>query len=72
MAAAFVELRYLEGEQAHDLAYALHNLPLEIYGWGSWNVAGTRSRLQYYQTKHQSNLGFDYVAAFDAIFRGAA
>ena len=38
---AFVELLYLTGEQAHDLAYAFHNLPMEIYGWGTWNVAST-------------------------------
>jgi hypothetical protein len=66
---AFVELRTLEGEQAHDLAYAFHNLPLEIYGWGSWSNETMRARLQHYQTKHQSNLGFNYVSAFDAIIK---
>jgi hypothetical protein len=65
---AFVELRYLEGEQAHDLAYAFHNIPKTIYGWGTWSVEGARASLQHYQTKHKENLGFDYVAAFDAIF----
>lgn len=68
IATAFVELRYLDGEQAKDLAYAFHNLPKEIFGWGSWSIGGTRARLQYYQTKHQANLGFNYVAAFNAIF----
>ena len=66
---AFIELRYLEGEQAHDLAYAFHNLPMEIYGWGNWNVESMRARLQHYQTKHQSNLGFNYVAAFNEIYK---
>lgn len=56
------------GEQAHDLAYAFHNLPMEIYGWGTWSVAGTRDRLQYYQKKHSQNLGVDYVALFDKIY----
>lgn len=65
---AFVDLRYLTGEQAHDLAYAFHNLPMEIYGWGNWSVAGTRARLLYYQEKHRQNLGVDYVALFDTIF----
>lgn len=65
---AFVELRHLTGEQAHDLAYAFHNLPKEIYGWGSWSVAGTRARFQYYQRKHSQNLGVDYVALFDKIY----
>ena len=61
---AFIELRYLDGEQAHDLAYAFHN----IYGWGNWSIESMRGRLRYDQSKHQSNLGFNYVAAFDEIF----
>jgi hypothetical protein len=65
---AFVELRYLSGTQANDLAYAFHNLPLEIYGWGTWSVAGTRARIQYYQKKHHENLGTNYVALFDEIY----
>ncbi len=65
---AFVELRYLTGEQAHDLAYAFHNLPKTMYGWGQWSEEGVRAALLYYQEKHRDNLGFDYVAAFDAIF----
>lgn len=65
---AFIELRYLEGEQAHDLAYAFHNLPKEIYGWGIWSVEGMRARLKHYQAQHHANLGFNYVVAFDKIF----
>lgn len=65
---AFVELRHLPLEQAHDLAYAFHNLPMEIYGWGHWSVSGTRARLQYYQMKHSQNRGVDYVAMFDKIY----
>lgn len=68
MASAFIDLRYLDGEQAHDLAYAFHNIPKEIYGWGTWSVDVMRGRLAYYQTKHKGNLGFNYVDAFDAIF----
>lgn len=64
---AFNELRYLTGEQAHDLAYAFHNLPMEIYGWGTWSVADTRKRLVYYQKKHAKDPGVDYVALFDKI-----
>ncbi|WP_127559263.1 hypothetical protein [Saccharospirillum alexandrii] len=64
---AFVELRYLDGEQAHDLAYAFHNLPVEIYGWGSWNPKDTRGRLKYYQSKHAKNLGTNYVKLFNKI-----
>ena len=69
---AFIELRHIEGEQAHDLAYALHNLPVEIFGWGTWSVSDTRGRLQHYQTKHSSNISVDYVALFDRIFPNAA
>ena len=68
---AFVELRYLTGEQANDLAYAFHNLPMEIYGWGTWSVAHMRRRLVHYQTKHAQNPGVDYVALFDGIFSSA-
>ena len=64
----FVDLRTLDGEQARDLAYAFHNLPLEMYGWGSWSIETMRGRLEHYQTKHQNNVGFNYVAAFNAIF----
>ena len=65
---AFVELRHLEGEQAQDLANAFHNLPLEMYGWGNWSAESMRARLQHYQARHKSVLGFDYVAEFDEIF----
>ena len=66
---AFVELRYLPEEQAHDLAYAFHNLPKTMYGWGHWNIEAERGRLMRYQSKHKTNLGFDYLVAFDAIFK---
>lgn len=65
---AFIELRYLSGEQARDLAYAFHNLPVEIFGWGNWTPSGTRARLAYYQKKHSSNLGTNYLDLFDKIF----
>lgn len=65
---AFVELRYFSGEQARDLAYAFHNLPLEIFGWGTWSVAGTRARFLHYQRKHSQNLGVNYVLRFNSIF----
>ena len=65
---AFVELRYLPEEQAHDLAYAFHNLPKTMYGRGHWNIEGERGRFMRYQTKYKTNLDFDYVVAFDAIF----
>ena len=65
---AFVELRFLPEGQARDLAYAFHNIPKEMYGWGTWTADGARARLAHYQMKHRANLGFDYVGAFDAIF----
>jgi len=69
---AFVELRYLDGDQAHDLAYAFHNLPLEIYGWGNWDITAKRTQFQHYHSKHQQNLGFNYVQAFNEIFPSSA
>jgi hypothetical protein len=48
------------------LAYAVHNLPLEMYGWGTWSVDGTRARLRWYQDKYPG--GPDYVAAFNRIY----
>jgi len=65
---AFVELRYLTGQQAHDLADACHNIPRELYGWGMWSVSSTQAMLLHYQRKHRANLGFDYVAFFDKVF----
>ena len=68
MHAAFVELRYLSGEQAHDLAYAFHNLPIEIYGTGKWSASETRGRLRHYQDKYKTHRGADYVAMFNRIY----
>jgi len=64
MAIAFIELRYLNGDQAHDLAYAFHNLPKEIYGWGSWSVATTRARFLHYQT---SSWNVSYQRSIDPL-----
>ncbi len=67
--AVFLELRYISHnrDQVEELAYAFHNLPLEMYGWGTWDVARTRGMLARYQNKYPSN-GVDYVAMFDAIY----
>ena len=65
---AFVELRRLDGDQAHDLADAFHNLPQERYGKGKWSVSRTRAFLQRYHDKHQGHGTYNYVAAFDKIF----
>jgi hypothetical protein len=65
--AAFVELRTAcdQPQQVYDLAYALQNLPLEMYGWGTWEPDKLRDRLRRYCEKHPS--GSDYVAMLDAI-----
>lgn len=53
---AFTDLRSLtideDTERAHDLAYAFHNLPVEMYGWGTWNVSDIRQRFRHYQQKY--------------------
>lgn len=71
---ALVDLRtltlYESRERAHDLAYALHNLPVEIYGWGTWDPARFRGRLLRYQRMYYDEKpdGPDYVAMFERIF----
>ena len=72
---AFVEIRALSNagcsSQASALADAFHNLPREVYGWGTWKASLTRAILVDYQDKHhQEDYGarFDYVAMFDRIF----
>jgi hypothetical protein len=66
---AFIDLRYLEGKQANDLAYAFHNLPMEMYDHGKWSSATTRKRLEHYQNKYQDHPGTDYVTMLDKIFK---
>jgi hypothetical protein len=74
LAAALVEIRSVAGGghkgvdavQAHDLAYAFHNLPREMYGWGTWSIAGFRGRLVHYQRKYPG--GTDFVKMLDKIF----
>ena len=75
VAMAFVEIRLLgwagRAEQAADLADAFHNIPREIYGWGSWNIEITRGMLESYQEKHHGedySGRTNYVMLFNAIF----
>ncbi|MFO0954001.1 MAG: hypothetical protein U0835_23175 [Isosphaeraceae bacterium] len=67
--AAFVELRgvHHRPEQVRELAYAFHNLPLTMYGWGTWSVGGLRAGLARYREQYPEG-GPDYVAMLDAIF----
>ncbi len=66
---AFVELRYINDrpKQVHELAYAFHNLPLTMYGWGTWNVRGLRAVLARYREQFPV-AGPDYVVMLDAIY----
>ena len=67
---AFVFMRYGSASQNQALAYALHNIPVEIYGWGTWDVRHTRGQLRKFQFEQYSDddAGPDFVAMFDAIF----
>jgi hypothetical protein len=65
---AFIELRHLPGEQGKDLAHAFHNLPLEMYGYGTWNIQRTRGALLRYHEKYQQTSKVDYISMFDKIF----
>ena len=70
--AAFVELRgvHHRPDQVHDLAYVFHNLPRNMYGWGTWSVGGLRAKLARYR-KDFPDGGPDYVAMLDAIYPDA-
>lgn len=69
---AFIELRHVSDrpEQVHELAYAFHNLPMTMWGWGTWSVAGLRAVLARYRERFPGN-GPDYVAMLDAIYTSA-
>lgn len=68
MHAAFIELRGVNGEpdQVHQLAYAFHNLPLTMYGWGTWSWDGLRAVLARYRQRFPEG-GPDYATMLDAI-----
>ena len=69
MHAAFIELRsvYHRPEQVHALAYAFHNLPLTMYGWGAWSWSGLRAVLARYREQFPEG-GPDYAAMIDALY----
>ena len=72
--AAFVEVRLLgwagEARQAADLADAFHNIPKEMYGWGSFSWEMFRGMLATYQRKWRTperRDGPDYLAMLDQV-----
>ena len=67
---ALIFMRYASEKECNALAYALHNFPLEIYGWGTWDVRVARGQLRRFQAENypQPNYGPDFVAMFDEIF----
>jgi hypothetical protein len=74
MAAAFVEIRLLgwdgKAAQAADLADAFHNVPREMYGWGTWSRRAFRAALDRYQQKYHEPGQVDhrnYATWFDRI-----
>lgn len=68
--AAFIFMRYASESESQALAYALHNVPVEIYGYGEWSISQTRGQLLRFQTENYPtpNHGPDFIAMFDAIF----
>lgn len=75
VAMALVEIRLLglagRAQQASDLADAFHNIPREVFGWGSWSTEITSGMLQTYQDKyhHEAYSGkTNYVGLFQSIF----
>ncbi|MEO6907613.1 MAG: hypothetical protein ABI210_06955 [Abditibacteriaceae bacterium] len=75
LADAMVHIRALawagdaKHEEIADLADAFHNLPREIYGWGTWNWDSFRRMLQNYQIKYfgEDNADEGFVAMLDKI-----
>jgi hypothetical protein len=67
---AFNFMRYASEKESQELAYALHNIPAEIYGWGVWSVSATRGRLKKFQAENYTHPyhGPDFVAIFNEIF----
>jgi hypothetical protein len=67
---AFNFMRYGSEAECNALAYALHNVPVEIYGWGTWDVGLQRGRLLKFQAEHYKSAthGPDFVSKFDEIF----
>lgn len=65
-----VFIRNVGGEESQALADAVHNIPVEFYGWGVWDVGHTRGRLLQCQAMHYQwpTDGPNFVAMFDAIF----
>jgi hypothetical protein len=70
---AFVDIRWLghaeASKQAADLADAFHNIPMEMYGWGSFRWDSFRRGLVRYRETWPG--GHDYVKQLDDI-RGLA
>ena len=70
--AAFIELRLLgwagEAAAAADLADAFHNIPKEMFGWGTFRWDAFRGMLNHYQGKWRNKLsGRDYVEMLEQI-----
>ena len=76
VADAFVDIRNLlagnpgpeDTARAHHLAYTFHNLPREMYGWGTWSVERTRGSLGRYCDMFPGDP--NYLAMFNAIYPG--
>jgi hypothetical protein len=68
--AGFIFMLCANEAEGQALAYALHNVPVEIYGWGVWSISQTRGRLKRFQAGHypRPDYGPDFVAMFDAVF----
>ena len=70
VALALVEIRMLTAEnrskQIFDLADAFHNVPLEMYGWGSFSWDMTYKLIERYQSKYHYE---EYVGRINYLQR---
>ncbi len=75
---AFIELRNMGSPerafQASRLAYALHNLPLDLFA-DDFTWEKIEGQLRYYQSqfyRDEETRGFDYLKMIEQIRRGEA
>ena len=68
---AFIDIRGLtvksdRHQQAHDLADAFHNVPLQLFG-DHFSIPAFLSFLSHYQQKYEGKLTIDYLKEWEKL-----
>jgi hypothetical protein len=71
MYVAFVEMRAITltangSQQAHDLADAFHNVPLQFYS-DKFSIPWFLKCLEHYQEKYKTSRTFDFIAEWNKL-----